>query len=80
MSITEHQHAVEKRDKNNANTVHKEIMGHTINGKGAHRLDREPKLKLRKIKESLHIKQERTYYLDQGVPIHSTWDSLFGIT
>ena len=78
--ITEHQCAVQKRDKNNANSVHTEIMGHTINWKGAHRLDREPMLKLRKIKESLHIKQERTYNLDQGVPIHPTWDSLFGIT
>ena len=78
--ITEHQRAVQKRDKNNANAVHAQIMGHTINWKGAHRLDREPMLKLRKIKESLHIKQERIYNLDQKIPIHSTWDSLFGIT
>ena len=44
-----HQRAVQKRDKNNANAVHTELMGHTINWKGAHNLDGEPMLKLRKM-------------------------------
>ena len=76
MRIGEHRRAVEKKDMKNANAVHSEILNHRINWEESTVVEREERMKQRRIKESIHIRRSRSYNLDEGYPLSPVWDIL----
>ena len=76
MRITEHKRAVDRSDMKNANAVHSEVLNHAISWEDCTVVDREKRVKERRIKESIHIKRSRSYNLDSGYPLSPVWDSI----
>jgi hypothetical protein len=64
MRIGEHRRAGKKKDMKNANAVHSEILNHRINWEESTVVEREERMKQRRIKESIHIRRSRSYNLD----------------
>ena len=76
MRIGEHRRAVKKKDMKNANVVHSEILNHHINWEESTIVEQEERMKQRRIKESIHIRRNRSYNLDEGYPLSPVWDIL----
>ena len=60
----------------NANAVHSEIFNHHIKWEDSVVVEREGRVKERRIKESIHIRRSRSYNLDEGYPLSPVWNTL----
>ena len=76
MRITEDKQVVEKRKIMNASAVHSEIFNHHIKWEDSVVVEREGRVKERRIKESIHIRRSRSYNLDEGYPLSPVWNIL----
>ena len=69
MRIGEHRRAVEKKDMKNANAVHSEIFNHCINWEKSTVVEREGRMKQRRIKESTVYSYQEEQELQPGLGI-----------
>ena len=75
--LKEHKRAVRYDDQNNGIAVHANNTCHTIQWGDAEVLDKEQNWSKRKLKEALHIREEKDpMNLDQGRLLNTIWSTL----